>query len=246
MTERRLYPSQGLHGRVAHEIGRQVVSGQIAEGTLLPREAELAKTFDVSRQAVREALKVLAAKSLVQSRRRTGTYVLPRSSWNLLDPDVLAWHPVERLPQAFFSDLVELRRVIEPIAAQLAATRGTENTIGAIRAALEEMRSTIDDRPAFIRADVNFHSAVCTASGNVLFDRLGGVFSPLLLTSFALQGHVRTRDVVSSDTLPKHTAVYDAIAARDPMSARRAMESLVSSAEVEVSAIPWDQIAGSG
>ena len=231
---------------MAHEIGRQVVSGAIAEGALLPREAELAERLSVSRQAVREALKVLAAKGLVTSRRRTGTSVLPRSLWNLLDPDVLAWHPVECLPPEFFSDLVELRRVIEPVAAELAATRATPDSIGAIGAALEEMRRAIDDRPAFIDADVCFHSAICTASGNALFDRLGGVCGPLLRASFALQGRVRTSDMISSDTLPGHTAVYEAIAARDPALARSAMEALLSRAVHEVSAIPWDELTATG
>ena len=78
--EKRLYPSAALHGQVAHDIGRQIVSGTIAEGRFLPREAELSERFGVSRQAVREGLKVLAAKGLVGSRRRAGTYVLPRSS----------------------------------------------------------------------------------------------------------------------------------------------------------------------
>jgi len=235
-----------LHGKVAHEIGRQVVSGAIAEGALLPREAELAERLSVSRQAVREALKVLAAKGLVTSRRRTGTSVLPRSLWNLLDPDVLAWHPVECLPPEFFSDLVELRRVIEPVAAELAAARATPDGIGAIGTALEQMRRAIDDRPAFINADVSFHSAICTASGNVLFDRLGGVFGPLLRASFAMQGRVRTRDMTSADTLPGHVAIYEAIAARDPALARSAMEALLSRAEHEVSAIPCDELTATG
>jgi len=239
LIERRLYPSGGLHGQVAHDIGRRVVSGEIAEGTFLPREAELAAQFCVSRQAIREALKVLAAKGLVHSRRRTGTIVLPRSSWNLLDPDVLAWHPPERLQPEFLNHLIELRRVIEPAAAALAAERGSREAIAAIGAALADMQRTLDDRPEFIRADVAFHSAICAASGNVFFERIGEACGPLLVSSFALQGRKRDRDTVAADTLPIHVLVYEAIAGHDPQRARKEMENLLSRAVVEVGAIDW-------
>lgn len=246
MTDRRLYPSQALHGQVAHHIGRRIVAGAIAEGAFLPRESELAEQFSVSRQAIREALKVLAAKGLVFSRRRAGTNVLPRTAWNLLDPDVLAWHPPEHLPPDFLHDLVELRRLIEPAAAELAAARGTPEGIARIKVAVEQMHRTIDDRAAFVRADVEFHAAVGVASGNVLFDRLCAICEPLLGASFALQGHTRTRDMVACDTVPLHAAVSDAIAARDPVAARQAMEVLLTNAVREVSAIPWDKLAGAG
>ena len=245
MKDRRLYPSRALHGQVAHNIGRRIVEGTIPEGALLPREAELATQFGVSRQAIREALKVLAAKGLVASRRRTGTHVQPRSSWNLLDPDVLAWHPPERIPPDFLKDLVELRRLIEPAAAERAATRASPADIAAIGTALEAMRAAVDDRAAFIEADMEFHALVSAASGNVLFDRLSAMYAPLLGASFSLQGRIRTRDMVESDTLPRHTAVFEAIAARDPDAARQAMEALLASAVREVSAIPWEKLARS-
>jgi DNA-binding FadR family transcriptional regulator len=246
LRESRLYPSKALHGQVAHKIGRRIAEGAIPTGALLPREAELAGQFGVSRQAIREALKVLAAKGLVASRRRTGTHVLPRSSWNLLDPDVLAWHPPERIPPDFLKDLIELRRLIEPAAAENAAARGSPEDIAAIGEALEDMRRAVDARDAFIDADLEFHVLIATASGNVLFDRLSSMYAPLLGASFALQGQIRTRDMVESDTLPRHTAVYQAIAARDPPGAREAMEVLLASAVREVSAIPWEKFAGAG
>jgi DNA-binding FadR family transcriptional regulator len=246
LITRRLYPSRALHGQVAHHIGRRIVAGAIAEGGCLPREAELAAQFSVSRQAIREALKVLAAKGLLTSRRRAGTHVLPRTAWNLLDPDVIAWHPPEHLPPDFLNDLVELRRLIEPAAAELAALRGTTERIAAIGAALEDMRRTVDDRAAFIEADVAFHAAVCAASGNVLFDRLSAVYEPLLGASFALQGRTRTPETVAAETVPHHIAVYQAIVDRDPTRARAEMEALLSSAVREVSAIPWDKLSETG
>ncbi len=234
MKEQRLYPSRALHGQVAHLLGRRIVEGIVAPGQLLPREAELAAQFKVSRQAVREALKVLAAKGLVASRRRTGTHVLPRSEWNLLDPDVLAWHPPERLPRDFFRDLVELRTLIEPFAAESAARRGRPEDIAAIGKALEKMRTSPDDIRTYVAADLEFHAAIAAASGNMLVDRLSAMCEPLLNASFNLQP-------LTGDSLPLHTAIYDAIACNDPVAARRAMKKLVDNAMREVEAIARGQ-----
>src|SRR5437867_3062047 len=168
----RTYPSLALPGRLAHEIGRQIVSGNRTEGELLPHETELAVQFDISRQAVREGLKVLAAKGLVTSRRRAGTHVAPRKSWNLLDPDVLAWCSPASLETIFIRDLVELRLLIEPAAAWMAASRADRAAVDAIGAALAEMRRTAAMSDEFYAADVAFHSAIFAASGNSLINQL--------------------------------------------------------------------------
>ncbi len=186
MRQARLYPSAGVHGQVAHEIGRLIVSGAIPEGAFLPREAELAERYGASRQAVREALKVLGAKGLVASRRRAGTHVLPRHSWNLLDPDVIAWYPTGEVPLEFLKDLIEVRHAIEPAAAVYAAERGTVDAIAAIGEALEVMRAVEKPSEAFFAADAAFHDAIFSASGNTLFDRLSTIIGPLMRTSFEL------------------------------------------------------------
>jgi GntR family transcriptional regulator, galactonate operon transcriptional repressor len=227
VNERRLYPERGVHNRVAHDIGRRVVSGAIAEGALLPRESELSEQFAVSRQAVREGLKVLAAKGLVYARRRVGTAVLPRNAWNLLDPDVIAWHEPADLPPDFLLQLVELRQVIEPAASEFAALRGTDEAIEAIGVALQEMRRSVDDSPAFIRADLDFHIALFVASGNVLFERLGRICEPLLGASFARQEMMHQRERIITVLIPTHAVVYDAIAAHKPALARRRMNELL-------------------
>lgn len=216
---------------MAHELGRAIVLGKIAEGSALPREQELAQQFGASRQAIRESLKVLAAKGLVASRRRTGTRVLPRTAWNLLDPDVLAWHPIETLPPQLFADLVELRRFVEPEAAKLAAERRNEAAVAAILAAVDEMRRTLADEPALNAADIRFHMAVFDASGNVLFQRLGRVIRPLLEASFLRQTGER---VNWSAIVPAHARVAEAIAAGDGKAARDEMERIVAQASFEL------------
>lgn len=231
MIERRLYPSAGLHGQVAHEIGRRIVSGEIAEGDALPREAELSSEFSVSRQAVREALKVLAAKGLINSRRRAGTRVVPRNAWNLLDPDVLAWHRPDALPPDFLNDLTEMRRLIEPAAAASAALRHDPVCNARIAAALEKMRGAVDDPEQFYAADVEFHLAIFSASGNTLIDRLSTILGPLLAASFRIQrGAVTSRETV----FLSHKAVHDAIVAGDSIRARRAMEDILSDAGQQI------------
>jgi GntR family transcriptional regulator, galactonate operon transcriptional repressor len=243
VNEKRLYPSAALHGQVAHEIGRRIVSGTIAEGDALPREAELSRQFSVSRQAVREALKVLAAKGLVSSRRRAGTHVMARNAWNLLDPDVLAWHQPEALSPEFLADLVEMRRLIEPAAAGFAAERGDPARVARIGTALEAMREAVDDADRFYVADVEFHLSIFSASGNTLIDRLSTILGPLLEASFRRQRYTRT----SRETLVAvHEAVYKAIDDGDGERARRSMESLLIRAGDQINKSALDQLEKAG
>jgi DNA-binding FadR family transcriptional regulator len=230
VADRRLYPSLALHGRVAHQIGRRIVSGQIPEGALLPREAEFADEFDVSRQAVREGLKVLAAKNLVASRRRTGTHVLPRGEWNLLDPDVLAWHSAGRMPPKLVDDLIELRRLIEPAAAALAAERRAAGGLAEIAAALDRMEASGGEIDAFNFADAEFHAAIFAASGNDLIDRLSTILRPLLEATFSLDENLRS-DHAGSGSL--HRSLYEAIRDGLPDRARADMNGILDFARAE-------------
>lgn len=209
----------------------------------MPREAELSAQFSVSRQAVREALKVLAAKGLVKSRRRTGTLVMPRGAWNLLDPDVLEWHPRAALMPEFLSDLVELRRLIEPAAAAFAARRGLPEKIAVIGAALDDMRRADTASDAFFSADAGFHIAIFAASGNTLIDRLSTILGPVMRASFPIHYHgaaarlESTQDIRAAvdSSIAAHAAVYGAIVRGSPEEARQAMESLLCIVSSEVS-----------
>lgn len=238
MPSTRLYPTRALHAKLAHEIGRRIITGVYAEGASLPRESELTEEFGISRQAVREALKVLAAKGLVASRRRTGTSVLPRASWNLLDPDVLAWHTPECIRKEFLDDLIELRRAVEPAAAELAARRADPERVGRIKTALDGMRANIDDTPLFLQADADFHAALLTASGNSLFERLSTIIGPVLGMSFKLQAQAAWRFRIGVE---EHAAVYEAIARGDPKTAHDTMEEIVSTARETINRIMRDR-----
>ena len=231
MPDDRAYPSGGVHGQVVYQIGRQIVSGQIAVGSDLPREVALCDRFGTSRQAIREAIKVLAAKGLIESRRKRGTRVRPREAWNLLDPDVLLWHAPDGFGPDFLADLLELRSTIEPAAAELAARRGDPARLAELGAAIEDMRRAGLDPVRFYDADIRFHVGLLLASGNSLFAQLASPVRAALTASFRLQERIGGPQ---ENGYAIHAAVYDAIAARDTARARSAMAFVIEAAASEL------------
>lgn len=122
---------RSLFGQVLEGLGSRIVRGELQPGQTLP-ETELCRDLGASRTVVREVLKTLSAKGLVDTRTRTGTRVLEATHWNLLDLDVLGWRYAAMPRMQFFRELFELRRMIEPNAAALAAERATAPDIKAI------------------------------------------------------------------------------------------------------------------
>jgi GntR family galactonate operon transcriptional repressor len=223
MTKRRTYPRRGLHGAVVHEIGVRIVNGELKPGDTLPDNGFF-DGADVSRTVVREAIKVLAAKGLVESRPKVGTRVRPRRDWNLLDPDLLAWQ-IEAGPDArFLEQALELRRMIEPAAARLAAKRATEEQVATLFELYEAMAAAGDDLDAFMEPDLRFHSLVLEACGNELIEHMSEIFTAVLRTIFAYSSR-------SSRSYPRaarrHRAIVKAIEARDPDEAERAVLRLI-------------------
>src|ERR671935_2792494 len=184
MTKRRTYPRRGLHGAVVHDIGVRIVRGELEPGATLPDDG-FADESAVSRTVVREAIKVLAAKGLLESRPKTGTRVRERRDWNLLDPDVLAWQ-IEAGPDAqFLGQALELRRMIEPAAARLAAERATDEEIAALYEAYEGMAAAGDDLDAFMAPDLRFHTVLLEACNNELLEHMSEIFTAVLRTVFS-------------------------------------------------------------
>ncbi len=122
----RVKARQPRHAKTAALIGRRIMGGDLEPGAILPNAALLAREFKLSRPSLREAMKILAAKGLLSAAPRRGTIVRPRSDWNRLDHDVLAWESEVAPTPRFIRDLFELRRMVEPEAAALAAQRATE------------------------------------------------------------------------------------------------------------------------
>ncbi|PYR54549.1 MAG: hypothetical protein DMF91_26490, partial [Acidobacteria bacterium] len=142
-----------------------------------------------SRTVVREAVKVLAAKGLVESRPKTGTRVRPRDAWNLLDPDVLAWQQDGAVDDALLRKLTEVRRIIEPAAAELAAARADAQDVAALEDAFQQMEHTAQARAgtdfeSFVQADMKFHLVILQACRNDLLEQMSRVVYSALLVSF--------------------------------------------------------------
>lgn len=161
-----------VHAAIANEIGTRIVRGDYPSGTVLPNEAQWAETFNVSRSAVREAIKMLMAKSLLSSRPKVGSRVEPRERWNLLDRDVLAWYAASPNREKFLKTVQEFRYIVEPEAAALAAARRTEEQMEEISRACREMGEATLLRVR-TEADTRFHMAILRATGNELLVPLG-------------------------------------------------------------------------
>lgn len=223
----RTYSRRSLHGQVAHEIGARIIRGELAPGETLPNEADLSLELKVSRTALREAIKLLAAKGLVESRPKTGTRIRPRTSWNMLDPDVLSWLVSDGAFEDYADDLFEMRRVVEPAAAAIAATRGDKAAIAEIKKAYEGMVVAGENIEAGVDPDLRFHQAILLATGNEFIAPLGALIDSALATSFRISS---SRPGAKINSLPRHEAVLKAITRGDGEGARRAMEVLLSDA----------------
>lgn len=215
---------RNLHGQVIQELGRLIVSGELAPGEGLPREELLAERMNVSRTALREAMKVLSAKGLIESRQKTGTRVRETIHWNQLDADVLAWRCESMPTESFVEKLVEMREIIEPAAAAAAARRRTSAQLERIETAYNAMEAA-QDLDAWTEADLAFHEAVLHATNNELMISLFSVIETALGTYFVLSARTAANFKYS---LPHHLKVYEAIRRRQPEVARQSMMKMVA------------------
>ncbi len=214
-----------LHGSIARKLGVAIVAGRIKPGETLDNEVDSSEQMSVSRTAYREAVRILAAKGLVESRPKRGTQVCPKEAWHLLDPEVLAWFFESRPSQDFLMGLFELRLIIEPAAAALAADRRTPDDLARMRDALQRMErhglAVADGQTA----DREFHDAILTATRNPALVALSsGIGAAVRWTTIFKQRKRR----LPRDPMPDHWRVFDALAAGRAEAARLAMRDLVA------------------
>jgi len=218
------------HVLTAERIGRRIISGELRPGMALPSSTLLAREMSVSRPAMREAIKLLAGKGLVESAPRRGTVVRPRAAWNRLDQDVLHWQMGDGPNAAFVRDLFELRRMIEPEAAALAAQRASSERLSEIEGALLLMESTDAGSKASIAADVAFHHAILVATQNEFVAH----FAPAIEASLSLAFGFQRRRLPDRDQfIPDHRAILDAIRRGNPDAARASVLALLAEAEAD-------------
>ncbi len=228
-----------VHRHLVKTLAQSILRQEFKPGSLLPSEPELCETLNISRSALREAIKVLGGKGLVTPRPRTGTLVRPRDDWNLLDPDLLAWS-MEIEPSAeLVLSLIEARQVIEPAVARLAALRATEKDIAVVESAYQRLSEAMaaPDFDAFNEADIDFHKGLLRASHNIVFQQMSTTIGAALAYSFRLTME-RAREPGAS--LPNHGEVIERIRLRDADGAYASMARLLDIAIIDLglSSIP--------
>jgi len=213
-----------IHQAVARDLGTAILSGKFAPGDNLGGEIETAVELGISRTAYREAIRILIAKGMVESRPKAGTHVAPRKRWNLLDPEVLAWMFSGTPDERFIRDLFELRAVIEPAAAGLAAERHDTLHLEAMDRALAGMRDHGLATAEGQKADQDFHTIVLEAANNEALAVLASTVGAAV--SWTTRFKQRTKPI-PRDPLPEHLALRNAIASRDPEFASETMRELL-------------------
>uniref|UniRef100_UPI003EB837F1 FadR/GntR family transcriptional regulator n=1 Tax=Primorskyibacter sedentarius TaxID=745311 RepID=UPI003EB837F1 len=175
--------SRSLSGQISRKLGERILDGQLLPGQLLPDENALCEEFGVSRTAVREAVKMLVAKGLLEVRQRIGTRVQDVGHWQMLDRDVLMWHQSLTIEDERLINLMELRQSIEPDAAFYAASRRTDAQLKAILDAVDQMESHVGENSEYVLADARFHIAVLRATNNRYLEALeNAIFAGLMLS----------------------------------------------------------------
>lgn len=230
----RISAPENLHARVTRTLALQVLEAERASQLLVfPNEADLCEQLGVSRTIVREAVKVLADKGMVEVRPRSGTRARPRPEWRLLDPDILGWQAELQPDGRFLRDLCEVRLAIEPIASGFAALRAGAEEIAAIGRCLEEReaRAPGADLEDLIDLDLQFHAAVVAACHNPLLEQLSAAIRQPFRTALAYTSRLPASEALGLDA---HRRLFEAISRRDPLKARGAAEEIVGLAMLAV------------
>ena len=222
---------KNVHGNTVDFLGEAIVAGRYAVGASISPEPQLCEELGISRTVVRESVKSLVAKGLIHTGPKVGTRVLSSDQWNWFDSDVVAWQVKAGLTPEFVRDLQDLRRVVEPAAVKMAAERSTPEDIAEIEAAFAGMKKAVEQGGDYITHDMRFHQGLLKASHNRMLIQMGKALSALLRTSFVLS---TSRKDGPKGSLPLHRAVLDAVIARNPARAERAILVLIAGAHQDI------------
>lgn len=208
-----------LYEQIVEQIEQQILTGQLQPGQQLPSERELAEQFGASRTSVREAIRTLREKGLVEVHPGRGTFVVNNHSQGIRQS--LGW-VLRANPAKGFADLIEVREILEPEIAALAAERAAETHVEALREAIARMDAAMDDAEAFIEADSDFHITLAEAAGNellsLMLDTIVDLLHELRMRIFHVPGGPERGQYY-------HKRLLAAIEARDPEQARELMRA---------------------
>ena len=226
--------AKNVHGSTLDLLGERIVSGRYPQGMSIPPEPTLGEELGVSRTVVREAVKSLVAKGLLVTGPKLGTRVMPEEHWNWFDPDVVSWQSKIGLTREFLRDLQELRRVVEPAGVRLAAERATAQDIAEIESAYAGMKDAIENGGDYVAHDLRFHQGLLRACHNRMVVQMSKALGALLRTSFEIS---TSRPNGPASSLHLHRAVLDAVIARAPQKAERAIIVLIDGANDDIEAV---------
>jgi DNA-binding FadR family transcriptional regulator len=214
---------RSLHVQVAREIARGILSGDLPQGSIIPGEMELCEQFGVSRTALREAVKLLTSKGLLESRPKIGTRVMKRAFWNFLDPQLIEWSEGLSDTDEFCLQFLGLRCAIEPEACALAARNATVEQRIELSAAFQAMCEVAEapefDQQRWLEVDTKFHSLVFQSTGNDFYLPFGNILATMFINFIAYSSEE------GSTCINEHRHIYDAIMAGNSEKARQASAS---------------------
>ena len=211
--------------RLTRLFGKQIAQGEFAPGAALPSEAELCERFAVSRNVMREVIKVLSTKKLIDAQPHRGLFVMPTEQWSYLDADVLEWALEKGGNPELITALIEVRGLIEPTISRWAAERATAVDLVAIEANYNEMNANRDSVLAFQEADIRFHKAILLATHNVVIQQLSDAVSALQRAIF---DYTFISDAKHMNlTMKEHSDLFDAIRRKNPEAAEQACHDMV-------------------
>ena len=221
-----------LKERVIRQLTRLIDDGILAPGDQLPSERELSEELQVSRGTVREAVQFLQTLGLLEIRHGSGTFVRPATDASSLRDEWREWtiRHAERI-----HDLLEIRKGLEPFAAELAAQRAGAPEVAAMEEALEQMEPAVDppDLAALVQADLAFHHALCAAAGNAALTEFADALGEQLVRE---RGTIWNLPGRPSRSLVEHRAICDAVREGNPRRARKAVLQHLESVEADLGA----------
>lgn len=225
---------QNISDQLLHELGRKIVHGELQPGQSLPKVEDYSEMKGVSRTVVREVLKSLSARRLIESTTKIGTMVTPRSNWQWWDPDVLTWASEMNDKGEFLTRLTEVRLAIEPAAMELAAKNVTDEDIQNIQTCYDQLEGSVDNEEKWVMADYNFHHSLIQASHNELLISLIQTLRLALERSRHTTFHAIQQNPAEpfqgpdEEILERHKAVMLAVCERNGELARQKMYELLT------------------
>ncbi|MDX8034181.1 FadR/GntR family transcriptional regulator [Lentzea sp. BCCO 10_0856] len=204
--------------QVAAHLTRRIVSGDFEDGRA-PSELDISREFGVSRVVARETLKILASLDIVDVAQGRRVVVRPPAEWDYLSPLLIEWMPAEIVGE-LLQELDQMRVLLEPELAAMAATSITDETLDRLREELDRMAALEGDPNAYLEVDHEFHMEICRAADNRILDRI--MYSARWLGT-ASRRITNEAPAALRKATADHTAIYEALVARDPAGARAAM-----------------------